>query len=209
MQSKAIKIIYIIVFLILVITGICLYESEEFDRIPSLEGDGNYLLHTDPLVPRESPDLLIAADGQLFLFYIDTELVNVYTTSGDYLYGIQFPDGQNGKSDMFYKDGSLYVNARGSGIYVFQGTQLLRFEEQHYQNKGHDELEEIFTGAEDHQDGEYTYFHEENTNKIMRRNAVGSENVLQFPQKKYNALLFVSLFFLMTTAGRYIWRDDP
>lgn len=205
MKAKTAKIIYIVVFLVLIITGICLYASEEFDRIPSLEGDGNYLFHADPLVPRESPDLLIAEDGKLFLFYIDTELVNVYTVSGDYLYGIQFPDGQNGRSNMFYKDGLLYVDARGSGIYVFQDTQLLRFELQHIDNDGHDELEEVFSDEEDHIDGEYTYFYTEDTNKITRQHSAGSETVLHFPEKKIDVSNFLLLICLMICVKEFTW----
>lgn len=206
MKIKIIKTIYICALLALVITAVCLFASEDFDSIPPLEGDGNYLLHTSPLIPRESPGMFIAEDGKLFIFYIDSELVNVYTVLGDYLYGIQFPDGQNGKSEILDKDGLLYVDARTSGIYVFQETKLLRFEEQNIYNDGYDELKQVFSGIEDHKDGEYAYFYVEETNKIMRRNNTESETVLQFPQKIYDPLLFLWLILLMLYVGKFIWR---
>lgn len=207
MRSKPVKVIYVVVLVILLVSGFWLLETEEFDTVRSLKGDGDYLLHTEELIPRASPDILIAEDGKLFLFYIESELVNVYAVSGEFLYGIQFPDGNKGNSDMFYKDDCLYVDARLSGIYIFQDTQLIRFEEQHYKNEGHDELEEVFTGEENHTDGEYTYFYVESDNKIMRRGSAGIENVIQFPERKIDAQLFLVLLTMMTLAGWFIWDE--
>ena len=122
MRSKPVKVIYVVVLVILLVSGCWLLGIEEFDTVRSLKGDGDYLLHTEELIPRASPDILIAEDGKLFLFYIESELVNVYAVSGEFLYGFQFPDYQNGVSDMICRDGLLYVDARGSGIYVFKDS---------------------------------------------------------------------------------------
>lgn len=201
------KVIYAAVILCVVVLWIHLYQSETFDQVRPIEGDGEYVLHHAALIPRDSPDILIAEDDKLYLFYTNTELLNVYTTSGDYLYGFQFPDGQNGKSGVHCKNGFLYVNARGSGIYVFQDTQLLRFEEQHYLNSGYDELESMFTGEDDHQDGEYIYEYVKDTNTILRSNQDGAEVVLQFPARKYDPSSFALLLLLLILLGRFIWGE--
>lgn len=207
MKRNVVKAVYLIVLLVLVIAAVRLMGSEKFDLVRPIEGGGNYLLHPEEQIPREAPDLLIAEDGKLFLFYIDTELVNVYTVTGEYLYGIQFPDGRNGFSDMIYRDGFLYVDARVSGIYVFQGTELLRFEEQNINNENYDELEAVFTGEEDHADGGYTYTYVEETNRIIRFESGVSEVVIQFPQRKFDGISFVILAAVMLVAGRFIWEE--
>lgn len=209
MKQRIFKGIYIAAVLIIIIIALVLVESEEFDRIAPLEGDGEYLIHETPLIPRESPGLMIAEDGRLFLFYIESELVNVYDTSGHYLYGLQFPDTDNDISDMCYRDGLLYVDARLSGIYVFQDTQLLRFELQHYQNKGHDELEAVFPEEEDHQDGEYVYSYLESANQILRSRGEETEIVVQFPQRKYSPIAFAYVGIVMLIAGNVLWGNIP
>ncbi len=204
-MSTVWKILYAIVFLCIVVFFIYLSESEEFDRVHSFEGDGEYIIHPDPLIPRDSPDMLIAEDGKIFLFYIDEELINVYTTSGSYLYGFQFPDGRNGRSDMHYENGLLYVNARGSGIYVFQDAELLRFEEQNIHNPEHSKIEKVFAGDDDAIDTGYIYVYVEDANKIIRSNAEKSETVLQFPERKYDPISFLLLVSFMLLLGDLIW----
>lgn len=211
MRGKVVKAVYLIALLVLVIAAVWLMGSEEFDRVRPIEGRGNYLLHPQEQIPREAPDLLIAEDGALYLFYIDTELINVYTAAGEYRYGLQFPDGQNGRSDMTVKDGLLYVDARVSGIYVFEDTELLRFEAQSIHNESYGELEAVFTGEEDHADGGCTYSYVEETNRIIRSGPDGSAVVIQFPQRKFDGVSFVVLAAVMVFAGRFIWEEkyDP
>ena len=201
------KIIYALVVVGIIVLWICLHQSESFDQVRPMESDEEYVLHHDVLIPRDFPDVLIAEDQKLYLFYSEAELLNVYDASGEYLYGFQFPDGQNGINDVCCKNGLLYVKARGSGIYVFQNIQLMRFEEQHYLNSGYDELESVFTGEIDHQDGEYTYEYENETNRLIRSDQSGSETVLQFPVRKYDPISFVMILLLLILLGDFIWGD--
>ena len=201
------KVIYALAMLGIVVLWISLGQSESFDRVRPIERDEGYVLHRNALIPRDFPDILIAEDHKLYLFYSDTELLNVYDTSGEYLYGFQFPDGQNGINDVCCKNGLLYVKARSSGIYVFEGMQLLRFEEQHYMNSGYDELESAFNGETDHQDGGYTYEYETETNRLLRFDQYGSETVIQFPERKYDPISFVILVLFLILLGDFLWGD--
>ena len=158
-------------------------------------------------IPRAFPDILIAEDRKLYLFYSEAELLNVYDQSGEYLYGFQFPDGQNGRNDVCCQNGLLYVKARGSGIYVFRDMQLLRFEEQHNQNSGYDELEHVFTGETDHQDGEYRYVYVNETNSLLRFDQSGSETVIQFPERKYDPVSFALILLFLILLGDFLWGD--
>ena len=205
MRLKILRVIYIAVLVITVLTGATLLLLEDFDLVRQINGDGYYLLHTQELNPRETPDIFIVDDGKIFVFHIEAELVNVYSVAGDYLYGIQFPHGQNGRSDMICRDGLLYVDARGSGIYVFRGQELVRFEEQHYQNEEHDELELIFTGEENREYDGYCYYYVEADNKIMRRGGARPETVVQFPERKLDAQGFMYALALWMVVGRFFW----
>lgn len=210
MRQKIFNTVYILALVAVLLAGVILRSMEDFDQVRAIEGDGDYLLHTQELNPRETPDILIVDDGKIFVYYIDTELVNAYSVSGDFLYGLQFPDYQNGRSDMICHDGLLYVDARGSGIYVFQGTELLRFEEQHYQNEGHDELELVFTGEEKREYDGYSYYYVEADNKIMRRGSDAPEIVVQLPQRKLDATAWMIVFTIIVVV-RYLWtkEDNP
>lgn len=199
MKEKYVKILYWVVLAVIFGCMVWQLTSEEFDTVHPIDGDGTYLLHTEELVPREDVDIMIVADGKIHLFYIDNELVNVYTTSGEFLHGFQFPDYQNGISDMAYQNGLLYVDARLSGIYVFDGAELIRFELHHSQNKGHDELEEFFIGEYPHVDEEYLYSYVAESNKVIRSGNGATEDILQFPQKSphYNAFLLLFAVFVL------------
>lgn len=199
MKDRGLKMIYWVILAAIAGCLILQLSSEEFDTIRPIEGDGTYLIHSEAYIPREDADIMIVGDGKIHLFYIENELVNVYTTSGEFLHGLQFPDYQNGISDMAFHQGLLYVDARLSGIYVFDGTELIRFELQHTQNKGHDELEEMFDGEYPHTDGEYLYTYVAENNKVIRSGNGITEDVLRFPRKSphMNALLLLFGFFVL------------
>ena len=204
MRLKIFRVLYNSALIMLLLAGIVIHSMEEFDNVRPIEGDGTYLLHTKQQIPRETPDLFTVDDGKIFLYYIETELVNAYSVSGEFLYGIQFPDYQNGRSNMICHDGLLYVDARGSGIYVFRDKELLRFEEQHYQNPAHKELGFVFSGEEDHEDSGYTYYYVKDENRIMRRGGDAPETVIQFPERKLNEFVWMMLFTAIVTVG-YLW----
>lgn len=193
MKQRYLKIMYWLILIALSIAIVSEVSAEEFDKLRPLEGDGAYLIRRDELLPRENVDIMIVEDGKIHLYYIDNELVNVYSIGGVFLYGIQFPDGQKGVSDMHYADGLLYVDARMSGMYVFRDMELIRFESQHYQNDGHDELEAMFTGEYRHTDGDFTYLYVTENNRVIRNGRGGTEVLIQFPQKSphINGLLLL------------------
>ena len=209
MQRRIFRVLYLCIVCVVFILGIWLYESEEFDKIPPLTGEENYLVHTKPLIPREQPDLMIAEEGNLFLFYIDTELVNVYSVSGEFLYGIQFPDCQTGKSDMVYSDGLLYVDVRGSGIYVFKDTELVELQKKHRHNDEYDTLKTRFTGKEDCRDGEYLYCYIAESNRIIRLPKEGSDPVIQFPQPKFDRMAFLLAALVLIIPLPFLWNKKP
>lgn len=201
MKEKYVKILYWTVLVVLAAGIIWQITSEDFDTVRPIDRDGTYELRQEELIPREDVGILIAADGKIYLYYTENELINVYTSNGEFLYGFQFPDCQNGISDMHYEDGLLYVDDRGTGIYVFDGNNLIRFEERHYQNEGHDELEELFVGDYPHTDGEYLYSYVTEINKIIRSGNGVTEDILQFPQKSSNYGAFLLLFALFVVAA--------
>ncbi len=209
MKERYLKILY---WVILAAIGAVMFlelTSEEFDTVRPIHKDGTYVLHQEEMIPREDAGILIAADEKLYLYYLENELINVYSSAGEFLYGFQFPDFQNGRSDLHYQDGLLYVDDRGSGIYVFQNTELIRFEDRHYQNQGHDELEEVFTGEYGHTDGEYTYVYVAATNRILKNGCGESIVLIQFPQKSphYNGLLLLFGSFVLLGCGYHEIRE--
>lgn len=183
MKKNWITILGWTVFLVIAFAAVWMMSHEEFDQVRAIEGSGTYLLHEQQLIPKENVDIFLAGEGKLFVFFEENELVNVYASDGSFLYGIQFPDFANGKSDMAFREGKLYVDARGSGRYVFQGTKLLQFEDQSIYNDTYHELDACFQNEYPHTDGEYTYTYVKAENKFVRSANDQSRDVLQFPKR--------------------------
>lgn len=194
-----VKGIYVIVFVAIIAAAIFLNESEEFTNVLPVEEDGDYRIHTKQLVPREFPETIIPENGKIYCFFLEAELINVYGEDGEYLYGIQYADGRNGKSEIICRDGRLYIDARTAGIYVFEGTELVRFEKRSASN----ELKAVFDGTPN---APYPYFFVTDTNAIMRGGGEEAEIVVQLPHRKYDPISFLALGALMLLLGEVIWK---
>ena len=203
MKDKWIRILGWSVFIVISFVAVTMMSNEEFDMVRPLQDKTAHIIHEQELIPKENVDLFIAGDGKLFVFFIDNELINVYDGSGSFLYGIQLPDGQNGVSDMACQDGMLYVDNRGSGYYVFDGRELLRFERGIVSNERRKELEPFFTGEYTHTDGEVTYLYVEEENKFIRSINGCAEDFRQFPKRNENVIPLLLLGFVVLSATEY------
>lgn len=208
MKEKLSKAVWLAVLLAVVVTGFVLLAQEEFDRLRPLEGDGAWQIHETQLVPREKVYQMAAEAGKLYVFFNASELLNVYTTQGEFLYGIQFPNGQNGVSALECRENLAYIHARGSGIYIFEGTKLLRFELQSIYNPGHDELETVFTGEANHEDGGFLYQYDESANRITRTGDAGVETVVQFPKEKLDKVKWLLMITGLLAFYLLMWDEE-
>ena len=203
MKDNWVRILGWSVFIVIAFVAVTMMSNEEFDAVRPLQDKTAHIIHEQELIPKENVDLFIAGDGKLFVFFIDNELINVYDAAGSFLYGIQLPDGQNGISDMAYQDGKLYVDNRGSGYYVFEDGNLLRFERGSINNEARKELEPFFIGEYAHTDGETTYLYVEEENKFIRNTNGCAEDFLQFPKRNENIIPLLLLGFMVLSATEY------
>ena len=203
MKDKWIRILGWSVFIAIAFVAVTMMSNEEFDTVRPLQEKDEHIIHEQEMIPKENVDIFIAGDGKLFVFFIDNELINVYDELGSFLYGIQLPDGQNGRSDMAFRDGKLYVDNRGSGYYVFEGKNLLRFERGSAYNEARKELEPFFTGEYAHTDGETTYLYVEEENKFIRNINGCAEDFLQYPKRNENVIPLLMLGFMVLSAMEY------
>ena len=207
MKDKWIRILGWSVFIAIAFIAVTMMSNEKFDTVRPLQERDEHIIHEQELVPKENVDLFIAGNGKLFVFFIDNELINVYDDTGSFLYGIQLPDGQNGRSDMAYQDGKLYVDNRGSGYYVFDGRELLRFERGIVSNEKRKELEPFFTGEYTHTDGEVTYLYVQEENKFIRNCSGCMEDFLQFP-KRNQIIIPLLVLDLAVLAVLTHWKEE-
>lgn len=200
MKGKVFRIILWTSFFLLLALVIYFQQNEGFHSIRPVEADSGYLLHEKEQIPREKIDLFLVNQGKIYLFYEDSELLNVYADSGEFLYGFQFPDAQNGRSDIAWEEGILYVHERGSGYYAFQGRDLIRFERGSIYNEERKELQTFFKGEYSHTDGVYTYTYLEKENKLVRGTGETEEVFLEFPKRNpaaAGALLLAALMVVL------------
>lgn len=203
MKEKYVRILLWSSFFLLLTVVLYFSRHEDFNTVRPVEAEAGFLLHGKEQIPREEIDIYIVHEGKLYLFYIDNELINVYSDTGEFLYGIQFPDAQNGRSDMACHDGLLYVDVRGSGYYVFDGVNLLRHEQGVDARR---ELQGFFTGEYTHTEGEHLYTYVAEKNKMIRTGGGVTEDFLTFPKKDARIMpLFFAAFMIIT--GLY-WMDQ-
>ena len=203
MKDNWVRILGWSVFITIAFVAVTMMSNEEFDAVRPLQDKTAHIIHEQELIPKENVDIFIAGDGKLFVFFIDNELINVYDAAGSFLYGIQLPDGQKGISDMAYQNGKLYVDNRGSGYYVFEDGNLLRFERGSINNEARKELEPFFIGEYAHTDGETTYLYVEEENKFIRNINGCAEDFLQYPKRNENVIPLLLLGFMVLSAMEY------
>ena len=157
-----------------------LMAREGFADVRATKADGWWWVCEEERVPRDEADALIAADGQLFLYYEDQALVNVYSTGGQFLRGYQIETISNGVGGVGYRDGVLYIDGK-SGIYGFRGEELVVSEVLWREDK---ELHRFVDEPDPVTDGGYTYYYNATAGRIDRnRPGEPLETVVQLPVK--------------------------
>lgn len=173
-----------------------LMSREGFASVRTLDADYWWIVTDEEQVPRDEADQLIAADGVLYLYYEQYGYVNAYRTDGTFLRGYQVASKGNGRGGIGYADGVLYINGRVSGIYAFEGEELLEFEEQSIHNPDYDGYEEIVKTSRPVTDGGYTYYYNAESGQITRaKPGQPLETVVRLPVKDGNVevLIFANL----------------
>ena len=183
MKIKISTLLCLTVVVILAVYSIWLYESAGFHTVRSLQEEDGYLIHNEEMIPVEYVADLVVGEGKLFVHYENSELVNVYSTSGEFLYGIQIEDGSNGFAGICLQDGLLYFAGKSTGIYIFRGVE---FVEMIPSTSGN--LEIFDNNAKLETDG-FTYHYVKEDNKIIRANSSVTEDLLVFPRKDFEEIL--------------------
>lgn len=182
-----------------------LMSNEGFTSVWAVKSDGWWLVYEEERVPRDEADAMIAADGQLFLYYEDYALVNVYSTEGAFLRGYQIETISNGVGGIGYKDGILYIDGK-SGFYGFRSDELV-VAEVRYRDDAFQEIDNIVEKPDPVTDRGYTYYYNAEAGQITRaKPGEALETVVQLPVKDSNVefLIFANLFLWV---GFCIWCD--
>lgn len=102
-----------------------LISAEGFSRVEPFHQPGKFIVHHTEYVPRNRIRSVIAQDQNIYIYYDDVGLVNVYAADGTFLYGLQVSTINNGRGSMAFGDGILYVESKGHTLYVFREESLL------------------------------------------------------------------------------------
>lgn len=182
-----------------------LMTKEGFSDVRATKADGWWWVCEEERVPRDEADAMIAADGQLFLYYEDQALVNAYSTDGIFLRGYQIETISNGIGGIGYRDGVLYIDGK-SGIYGFRGEELV-VSEVIYKDDAFQEINRIVDAPDPVTDGGYTYYYNAKAGRIDR-NKPGEvlETVVQLPVKDSNVEFLVYANLLLWFGFAVWWR---
>lgn len=189
-----------------------LMSKEGFTTVRATKEDGWWAVCEDERVPRDEADAMIVADGQIFLYYEEEGLVNVYATDGNFLRGYQIETIHNGVGGIGYQSGILYIDGK-SGIYGFRGKELVCSEILH-KDTGYQRFMEIIREPDAVTDDGYTYYYNAKVGQI-NRNKPGEalETVVQLPVKDSNVefLIYANilLWFGFCTWCRIVDGEIP
>ena len=117
-------------FLLLAVTvgfAVLLVTSHQKTVYPEI---GKVVFLEEERIPQNKYSFQTVSDGTIVCLYYDSlGLVNVYSSGGGFLYGIEVGHLRNGKGAIALENGLLYVKARGNVIYVFDGMKLIDWAE--------------------------------------------------------------------------------
>lgn len=198
MKERTYILICIIILFIIFSTAVWLLAKEGFDTISKIrsEDDSKYIIHRTELVPREDITSFCVDNGNIYVFYDETALVNVYGTDGSFKYGIQVSTIRNGRGNITAFDGKLYIESRNPIIFVFQDDQIVESIDFHSDYEKYIFVSELCWGDKTTTDGEYNYQLSESGNDIIRQDT--QELVCDLPNKSNIAedLIFVGLLII-------------
>lgn len=159
-----------------------LMSKEGFSDVRATKADGWWWVCREERVPRDEADAMIVADGQIFLYYEKTALVNAYSTDGSFLQGYQIETIGNGRGGIGYRDGVLYINGK-SGVYGFRGEELV-VSEVMYRDEAFEQIDRILDAPDPVTDGGYTYYYNAKAGQVTRnRPGEALETVVELPVK--------------------------
>lgn len=177
MKNDALKKYIPFIFLVLILLFLIHYTPHPQISDPSskITKPGDFVIHAEEQIPPyEEISSMIVEDGSVFLFYDPYGIVNVYSTEGDFQYGIQVYTIANSYGDFAYKDSNLYILSRGNQIYKFAETELLTVIDSALEPERFRRYEALYLSAEKNTvyHGEQYYLLKD-VNKVTKESATG------------------------------------
>lgn len=198
-MKRAYILVAICIILISVIVLSILISHEGFSNILPLEAEEKYRILTDELVPREEISLFLVTEELIFVYFDYNGIINIYTQDGIFLYGLQIDSLKNGVGDIAFREGILYIKARGNMIYLFKETVLVDNFRRQENPDTYKEIELLMDGEPCHQINNVKFFSSNNQiMKISEGNAI--QPVISLPQKNMD-IHYLAIFVLLSIAA--------
>ena len=206
-MKRAYVIIAICIIVLCSIELVNLASAEGFSHISPLKTEEAYRMVTNELIPREEISLFLVTEERIFLYFDYTGIINVYSHDGIFLYGLQINSLKNGIGDIAFKDGILYIKARGNMLYIFDGTVLLDNFRRQDNPQMYSEVEVLMGGEPCHQMNNITYV--SSGNKILKKAEQHVvETVISLPQKNTN-IRDLAIFTMLLIAALMHYIRKP
>ena len=202
MLSNIQKIVVSILLTVLIVTYIFLIHSiknEEFAEIIPLESNEQYRVHFQERIPRETLSLYLVTDEMIVLFFDYEGIVNVYSLSGEFQYGLQVEALKNGLGDMAFDGKYLYVHSRGNTMYIFDQTTLIRCFRHKDDPIAYKQIEMLMEPQLNHKLEDTVYYLA--SNSIMKSvNGAAMQTVISLPKQDLSIRSTIMILLLFTGA---------
>ena len=199
MLSNIQKIVVSFLSTVLIVTlAFLLYsiKNDEFAEITPLESSEQYRVHLQERIPREALSLYLVTDEMIVLFFDYEGIVNVYSLSGKFQYGLQVEALKNGIGDMAFDGKYLYVHSRGNTMYIFDQTTLIRCFRKIDDPIAYKQIEMLMEPQLNHQLEDTVYYLV--SNAIMKSvNGAPMQTVISLPKQDSSIHGAIILFLLV------------
>jgi len=209
MKQKVYIMVSSILILSLFAAACCLLMQESFDILQDIE-KGTYRLLDQELIPREDITCFVISEDKVYIYYDKSGLVNIYLHDGSFCYGIQVPTLKSGKGDIAINKGFLYIDSRGSTLFVFNNSELVELLEPSNDPNKYITLRGLFTQEKNNIVGGNQYRLDTSSNNIV--SIVDNSVLIDLPEKSRlaDSLLIAGLLTLGISCFLYtcLFKDN-
>ena len=181
-------------------------DAQYFQKPEPLNEGELFRILTEELIPDDDPYRMAVSDQEIVLLYDEEGLLNVYDHNGTFQYGIQIITLQNGKGNMEFQDGLLYVASRGARQYVFDGDQLHSTFTANEDPASYRRMRLLLEGEPNHKSGDTIFYLVEHS--VMKAVDGGPmETVISLPQRNPDIDSLVFFISICVVALLQLNRD--
>ena len=204
---NSLKIISSIIFGVCSVLLLILLGTQEivyFQRKALIQTPDAYIIIHEESVPRSElrDEDWFVADQKIYVLLDEASQVNVYDTSGKFLYGILTEHIRNGRAKIGMRNGQLIIQTRSNNFLVFEGETMVQYysvltERDDPENEEYEKIRSDLRSFQQ-QEKEYTDVISRKGNRLYRTDTLQKQECIVRVPISIIKPIFISVFVLIS-----------